>query len=356
MNRRLKISVVIASYNRSMTIPSTLRCLAEQTLHPSDYEVIVVDDGSPDDTEGAVRSAMERHPYDLRYLRHANRGICYTQNRGIRHARAPLILLIPDDIKLVPGALAAHVDRHERHPDPHIAILGKVLQSDELATESVFLRNWDPFKFKTLKHIHELPYYYFWAFNISFKKDFVIKNGMFNESLVRGGADGHEDVELGYRLARKGLRILYSNKALGYHYHIVTLKDALRKYYHKGQTWPKFRRSANHPEITVHYHVLSIHTLKDYMRTFRHPNRLLGVDRNPVLLLFRHVAHALFFNFMSVPFLWLPLMFRAEKFPQLAKLMHPQLYRGVLFHFFLKGAVHNLRGFCRTQLYGIKTG
>ena len=115
MTSPLMLSVVLPTYARAEVLRTTLRHLADQTLRPEAYEVIVIDDGSPDHTEEVVRQAVSESPCRITSLKHENSGPGYTQNRGILQASAPLILLMADDIFLTRGALEAHVAAHERH-------------------------------------------------------------------------------------------------------------------------------------------------------------------------------------------------------------------------------------------------
>jgi len=320
----------------------TLRQLASQTLKASDFEVIVVDDGSTDNTEKTVHAMRPDLPYELVYLRHPNRGISYTQNRGIKAAQAPIICLIADDIHLAPQALQAHIEDHQQNPEPNIAILGKVVQSPILR-QSVFLRVWDPLRFNELENQRELPFQFFFACNISCKKSFLLKNGLFNETLVKTGAYAHEDVELGYRLAKKGLQILYNKNALGYHYHVVTLDKATQMAYRKGLNWVEFRRLVDTPELTIRYHVLNTCFLKDYVKAFHQKKHLIGLDSTFFLLVISQIGRVILFNFVTVPFFWLPIMKRAERSPLLACCMHKLFYRCVISHHFHKGVAHALK-------------
>src|SRR5258708_38251089 len=93
---RLKLSVVLATYNRAETLRDTLRHLADQELDPTCYEVIVIDDGSPDHTRKVVAEALPVVPFKLTYLHHANRGPRYTQNRRIRIPQAPIVRLMAE--------------------------------------------------------------------------------------------------------------------------------------------------------------------------------------------------------------------------------------------------------------------
>src|SRR5690242_7825470 len=305
----LRLSVVMATYNRAETIRETLRHLADQSLDPSSYEVIVIDDGSPDDTRAVVAEWLERAPFKLTYLHHANHGPGYTQNRGLEVARAPVVLLMADDIFMAHGTLAAHLAMHEAHPEPEVAVLGRVEQSPSLAG-SVFLRTWDPFRFSAFAGQVELPYYRFWACNISVKREFVLRYGPFREQRGRAGAASHEDPELGYRLSHGGLRILYGPDALGFHHHVVTFEQACRRAYMQGLNFPDFRELVGQPEISVAYHVFSLATLGDHIRTwFGDRARYVGPsERNPFRLLMWHLARASVFNSLSVRYLWEPLL------------------------------------------------
>ena len=103
------VSIVVPTHNRADYLAVTLASLATQKLDAA-YEVVVVDDGSSDGT-GAVAEradvACERHP--------APRGPNAARNTGIAASRAPLIVLVDDDIRAPAGWLAALVAGSERH-------------------------------------------------------------------------------------------------------------------------------------------------------------------------------------------------------------------------------------------------
>lgn len=328
----------MATYNRAETLEETIRHLAEQDLDPASFEVIIVDDGSSDNTREVVESWMRIAPFRSRYLSHSNHGPGYTQNRGLELAEASLVLLMADDILMSPGALSAHVRMHECHPEAEVAVLGRVLQSPGL-DGSVFLRIWDPFRFREMAHSTELPYYRFWACNISVKLDFLKEHGMFREQRGRGGAAAHEDSALGYCLSGSGLRILYCPEALGFHHHVVSLETACRRAYEQGLNFPDFRAYVGQPEIAVAYHVLAWSTLIDHLRAWIGPRRryLMGTDRNPAMLSAHYVLRLVLFNSVCVRFFWLPLAAFAEMYPTMAGFMRPAIYRGIIAHHFFRG-------------------
>lgn len=340
VEREPKLSVVMATYNRAEIIRETLRHLADQELDPADYEVIVVDDGSPDHTRAVVEEWMSRVPFRMRYLHHSNHGPGYTQNRGLEVARAPIVLLMADDIFMSPPALKAHLETHEAHPEQQVAVLGCVRQSPMLdRCDSVFLRKWNPMRFSDFAGLRELPYYLFWACNISVKREFVLRHGPYREQMGRAGAAAHEDPELGYQLLHAGLRILHRPEALGFHYHITTVEQECRRSYVRGVNFIDFRDRINRPEIAVAYHVFDKSTLRDHLRVWFGPGRryVLSRNRNPAYLLVHYLLRGLAFNSLTVSLLWKPLVRRAERDPTIARLMRDSVYRALFAYHFHRG-------------------
>ncbi len=104
------VSVVVPTRNRAGYLEVTLASLAEQSSGVP-YEVIVVDDGSDDTTAAVAQRA------GVGYERHErSRGPNAARNTGIDVARAPLIALIDDDVRVPPGWVGALSDGAERHP------------------------------------------------------------------------------------------------------------------------------------------------------------------------------------------------------------------------------------------------
>jgi glycosyltransferase involved in cell wall biosynthesis len=328
------ISVIVATYKRKETLRLTLTRLGEQTYSADSYEVIVVDDGSDDGTGEMVESVASAVPYALRYLYHQNKGPGATQNRGILEARGEVIVLLADDVHADPGLLEHHARFHQAHPELSIAALGSVFQSPELP-QTVFQRKWDPFRYFELKGKKELPYWKFWACNISAKRAFLLENGLFRE--LKGAA--HEDVELGYRLSRKGLRILYHPRALAYHYHVETLQTAAKRGYERGCNWAFIEENVPDPQIYVKYHILNLRTLKYHYLTFKNLSKssLPLSDRILPWLLFKQAVRAIVFNRLTVPGLWMRLLSKSENSRVLAALLPRYCYRGTVFYYFVKG-------------------
>jgi glycosyltransferase involved in cell wall biosynthesis len=109
----MKFSIVIATYNRAADLRETLASLAR--LRPAgDWEVIVVDNNSSDDTRTAVETAAASFPAPLRYVFEREQGRSPALNAGIGHARGDVILTTDDDVRVEPDWLDRAADGLER--------------------------------------------------------------------------------------------------------------------------------------------------------------------------------------------------------------------------------------------------
>lgn len=109
------VTVVIPSYNYSDSVGRAIRSALNQTFPPK--EVIVVDDGSPD--QGATRRAVESIARDdsrVRYIRQPNSGVAFARNLGISKANTSYICCLDADDAINPTFLATMVDALDRDP------------------------------------------------------------------------------------------------------------------------------------------------------------------------------------------------------------------------------------------------
>lgn len=106
------VSVIIPTFNRARRVTRAVSSVLYQTFR--DYEVIVVDDGSTDDTIDRL-AQFERHILLLRHKE--NLGVSAARNSGFRNARSPFIAFLDSDDYWLPGKLATQVGFFERRPD-----------------------------------------------------------------------------------------------------------------------------------------------------------------------------------------------------------------------------------------------
>jgi len=139
-NARPLLSVVIPVWNRRDVIRRCLDSVLTQDF--GDFEVIVVDDGSTDDSPAVMASYADPR---LRVLRHAeNRGVCAARDTGTRAARGAWIVYVDSDWALEPGALR-RLEPMVRRAPPDVGIVGGSMRMDTGALSPAVPPPEDPF-------------------------------------------------------------------------------------------------------------------------------------------------------------------------------------------------------------------
>jgi glycosyltransferase involved in cell wall biosynthesis len=209
-----KLSVIIPTYNRAEMLKRVIEGILNQTFQ--DFETIVVDDGSTDETEDTIKEVIKKTSQGLLYLKQENKGAGAARNLGIRHAEGELILFIDDDVLPALNLLEEHIRGHQRHPGDNVAILGCVVNSPEIK-ETLFMRwlitHGPAFMQNREPDGARLDYWSFCTANVSVKRQFLLGKGLFDESF----RPFYEDIELGYRLEQQGLQIVLNKHAIGFH-------------------------------------------------------------------------------------------------------------------------------------------
>jgi GT2 family glycosyltransferase len=224
-----KLSIVIPTYNRKDVLRKALVAYCSQSAQQEILEIFVVDDGSTDGTECAVVQFNEGSSVPIHYLRQDHRGAAAARNLAIREALGALLLFTDDDVIPSSTLVEEHLKWHRQNPDPCVAVLGSVPWHPEVHPTPFMnwlIRGGPLFDFRECSKRRELGFEYFATWNLSLNAKFFRQNGTFDEDFR---AYGYEDYELGYRLAKKGLRLLYNPSAVGYHYRYVSFADVCRR-------------------------------------------------------------------------------------------------------------------------------
>ncbi|HTX58285.1 MAG TPA: glycosyltransferase [Verrucomicrobiae bacterium] len=240
----LDISVVIPTYNRLDTLEHVLPTLLAQDVPGERYELLVCDSNSNDGTAAYLAGLAAVHP-NLRHLPGPYSGRAAARNAGIREARGAIVLFNDADILASPDLLSRHLARH-RDADERIAVVGWEVQVRDLAD---YARQREHPELRA--HLHppgrkRLSWLYFLTGNASVASEDLRRVGGFDESFT---GYGHEDLELGYRLEKDGVRIVYEPRAVNYHCQDVPHDDQKEKMKLAGRSTVRFYRK--HPDLAV---------------------------------------------------------------------------------------------------------
>ncbi|WP_246687944.1 glycosyltransferase, partial [Methylobacterium sp. WL93] len=156
------------------------------------------------------------------HLRQENAGANAARNRAIEAARGTRLLIVNDDTIPSPNLVAAHLAAHARRGGRETAILGR-MTIDPALPFSPFAALHHDASYDALAGRVELGWDAFLTCNVSVDAGFLREAGGFDQQLT-----WHEDIELGERLARRGMRLFYEPKALAYHHHFLDEAAYLR--------------------------------------------------------------------------------------------------------------------------------
>ncbi len=202
----MKVSIVIATYNRRYMLDRSLECLFRQDYPKDQYEIIVVDDGSNDDTQKIVE---EKNSFcGLKYLKHKERkGQSRAKNLGVNHAQGEVIIFIDDDVFCPPQFIKQHMRYHKKYDN--IIVDGPAINTDRI--DNLFND-----KKRRFLAFFDFVGATFITSNTSCKKDSLIKAGGFDEEF--GKRFGWQDRELGFRLRKMGVKRKKNRKAYVFHF------------------------------------------------------------------------------------------------------------------------------------------
>jgi glycosyltransferase involved in cell wall biosynthesis len=204
-------SIVIPTYNRLPILQKCVRALEVQTLDRqivTDYEIVVVDDGSTDGTIEWLKTSNAELPH-VKIYEQAHQGASAARNLGVERARGDTIIFIDSDLVVTPIFLQSHAD----------ALLQgqKKLGNDKIFTYGAVINtaNFEDPTSESYK-IMDFSNAYFATGNVAIARHWLIEVGLFDLGF---SLYGWEDLELGVRLKDRGIEMIKCPAAVGYHWH-----------------------------------------------------------------------------------------------------------------------------------------
>jgi glycosyltransferase involved in cell wall biosynthesis len=228
----MQATVVIPTFNRSKRLGELLRCLTNQG--DALARVVVCDDGSTDDTAEVVRSFAGRLP--VVYAHQENRGFRAGQarNMGIARAVGEVIVFVDDDVLVAPDFVAGHLAAHVAGASaPRLAVGYRSrafdFHRDQPAWDDILRAEADD----RVSEIgpdghgigsHATPWFFVYSCNFSVTRH-PSEEVRFDDAFVGWGM---EDIELGYRLHRRGYEVVSAPRARVLHIEDPRPRDPFR--------------------------------------------------------------------------------------------------------------------------------
>ena len=219
-----KLSVIIATYNRAGQLSVALESLVSQTAPASQWECIVVDNNSTDNTRQTVESFIADHPsLNISVVTETSQGLSYARNRGIAESKGECIAIIDDDEYVNPQFIEAYIALFDNHPE-YEAAGGRVIAQypSGVRPEPV-----SPYIERALANpmhfgpdVREFPAGKIPAGgNMAFRRDTLLRFGSFETSLGRTGKQltGGEESDLFERMKNAGIKFIYVPDAIIWH-------------------------------------------------------------------------------------------------------------------------------------------
>lgn len=244
-----KTTVLVCTRNRGVLFEQVCLELLHQSRPARGWELLIVDNGSTDDTPDRARRIERERPDTVRVVREPTVGLSVARNRGIREARGVHILFLDDDAFPEPGWLDAMTAALSRDGvvcagGPVQPLLQGELPDWFLGRYMPYLTAWDLGKTRVNLTYNEYPR----GANMGFRKQAFEIVGVFADSLGRKGASlmSCEEIELCLRIERVGCGDIVYEPAAGVRH--VTAADRLTP------TWMKHRFAAQgRSEAVIHW-------------------------------------------------------------------------------------------------------
>ncbi len=218
-----RLSLIIATYNRSAELIRALESVAAQSADPSTWECVAVDNNSTDDTAARFAEFAARYPaLPIRMVRETRQGLSYARNRGIAETSGEYIAIIDDDEHINRDFISAYIELFDSHPDA--ASAGGRIIAEYPSGRPAWMSRWteqpiaNPIDLGN--EVREFPAGRIpGGGNMALRRSAVERYGAFDTSLGRSGGKltGGEESDLFQRLARGGERCMYAPQAVMWH-------------------------------------------------------------------------------------------------------------------------------------------
>lgn len=148
------VSVIVPCFNYGHLLSNALDSLLDQTY--KSIEIIVINDGSTDDTEKVVTRYKKKHPEKIRYYQHTNKGITFTRNKGVSLAKGQYILQLDADDWIDQNYIKETVSVAEKNNIDIVYTDVKLVSGEEIIEKEFEEFNIDKLKYQNYIHASSL--------------------------------------------------------------------------------------------------------------------------------------------------------------------------------------------------------
>ncbi len=200
-----RVTVIIPTFNRARYLERALEALGRQTSGSGTFDVVVIDDGSTDDTADVLRKP---YPFALDAVTQSNQGPAAARNAGILRSTSDLILFVDDDVVPAPDLISVHLAQHAGEPR---VVIGRMTPPEP--GRQPFWAEWEQrmlerqYADMVAGRFEPCPRQFYTA-NASVRREDLVRAGLFDPNFKRA-----EDIELAYRLERLGLPFAFVSEA-----------------------------------------------------------------------------------------------------------------------------------------------
>ena len=217
-------SVIVPAYQACEVLPWCLTALHHQTIDPARYEIIIVDDGSTDDTVRVAENAMGSPPVQV--VRAVHAGPAHARNLGAQAAQGDLLLFTDADCEPASDWIEKLT---QVFTQTKISGAKGVYRTHQTSLVARFVQQEYQDKYDRLLTQDTIDFID--TYSAAYRRDVFLANGGFDVTFNTASV---EDQEFSFRLAEQGLRLVFAPEAVVYHQHDESVREYARRKYRIG--------------------------------------------------------------------------------------------------------------------------